>query len=88
MNIKLGSVSSVKIVVDCSVDCGILNLMKTYFVTIKFSHESFGGFDHNDGQKDYTVRARDRESAKKKALTLARKGTNCDCSVESVDEAL
>ena len=61
---------------------------KPYFVTIEFSHESFGGYEHKDGRKDYTVRALNRESAKKKALILARKGTNCDCTVISVNEAL
>lgn len=47
--------------------------MKTFVVTVSFSHEPFGGYDHNDGSKEYTVCARNADSAKKKALVLAKK---------------
>lgn len=47
--------------------------MKDYIVTIKYSHESFNGYDHNDGTKDFEVKAINRKVAGKKALKLAQK---------------
>lgn len=45
--------------------------MKDYIVTVNFSHESYGGYDHNDGDEEFHVRARNEKSAKTKALIAA-----------------
>jgi hypothetical protein len=45
--------------------------LKTYIVTVNCFHESFGGYDHNDGDEKFTVSALNRESAGKKALKAA-----------------
>ena len=47
--------------------------MKDYIVTVAYSHESFGGYDHNDGEEDFEVKAMNDDVAKRKALDLARK---------------
>ena len=47
--------------------------MKKFKVTIKYSHESFGVYYHNDGSKIFEVLARNADSAGKKALKIARK---------------
>jgi len=47
--------------------------MKDYIVTVAYSHESFGGYDHNDGEEDFEVKAMNDDVAKRKALALARK---------------
>jgi hypothetical protein len=46
--------------------------MKTYVVQIQFSHESFGGYEHNDGSEQFEVTARNEKSARTKALKQAR----------------
>ena len=47
--------------------------LKTYIVTIALSHESFGGYDHNDGEETFEVKAINCEVAGRKGLALARK---------------
>ena len=47
--------------------------MKKYKVTITLSHESFGGYDHNDGEKEYFVEARNWSSARKKVFKIIDK---------------
>jgi hypothetical protein len=47
--------------------------MKKYSVKFHTYHESYNGYDHSDGWKEYTVEARNDESAKKKALKLWNK---------------
>jgi len=43
--------------------------MKTFTVTIKCEHESFGGYTYRDEPRVYTVSARNTASARKKAET-------------------
>ncbi len=42
--------------------------MKTFKVTIALSHESFGGYDHSDGNVIKTVKAKNQKSAESKAI--------------------
>ena len=59
--------------------------MKNFIVEIEFSHESFGGYDHKDGTRQYEVKAKTADSARNKALKLARKGAGAyDTRVISV----
>ena len=44
--------------------------MNTYKVSFHTKHESYNGFDHSDGHKDYVVKARNSESAENKAKKL------------------
>jgi len=61
--------------------------MKNYIVNIQFSHESFGGYDHIDGVSGYTVWSRNEESAKKKAMKIAKsEGGGYHREVKSVFE--
>jgi hypothetical protein len=41
--------------------------MKTYIITATLSHESFGGYTHNDGHHQIEVKASSKQSAKNKA---------------------
>ena len=45
--------------------------IKTYDVTIAISHESYGGYDHNDGTETHRVKAINRDVAAKKGLRKA-----------------
>lgn len=54
--------------------------LKTYIVTIGLSHESFGGYDHNDGEEKIEVKALNVTSAGKKGLAISRK----DCGGYSI----
>lgn len=59
--------------------------MKNFTVKINYSHESYNGYDHNDGDKEFTVSARNATSAEKKALKLAHeKGSPYEKRVVSV----
>lgn len=40
--------------------------MKEFLVTVNISHESFNGYDHNDGNVEYIVRAKNTSSAENK----------------------
>lgn len=61
--------------------------MKNYIVKINYSHESFNGYNHNDGDKDFKVSAKNYESAQTKALSLAKKeGGGYEKRVKSVRE--
>jgi hypothetical protein len=48
--------------------------MKRYTVVVKLFHESFGGYDHFDGYKTVTVRAKSTDDAKLTAIRKANKG--------------
>ena len=43
--------------------------MKTYIVCANLTHESFGGYTHNDGSRQVEIKA----SSKKSAINKARK---------------
>ena len=45
--------------------------LKIFTVTVNASHESFNGYDLNDGDTNYIVEALNMDSAGKKALKLA-----------------
>ena len=45
--------------------------LKTYKVIVAISHESFGGYDHNDGTEEHTVKASNSEVVGRKALKIA-----------------
>lgn len=44
--------------------------MKTFKVKFFTKHESYNGYDISDGHKEYTVQARNSESAERKAKKL------------------
>ena len=44
--------------------------MKKFKVGLALGHESYNGYDHKDGVHEYTVEARNSESAIKKAKKL------------------
>jgi hypothetical protein len=47
--------------------------MRNYKITVKLFHESFGGYDHCDGEKTYNIRASNDKAARNKALKKAGK---------------
>ncbi len=60
--------------------------MKKFNVTVQYSHESFGGYTHRDGSEIFLVEARNHDSARKKALKIARSKTNYECSANCIEE--
>jgi hypothetical protein len=47
--------------------------LKTYIVTVSLSHESYNGYDHNDGNEKYEVQAINKEVAGRKGREMAEK---------------
>lgn len=47
--------------------------MKSYCVTLKLYHESYGGYDHFDGDSVVKVNASNGDVARRKALKESRK---------------
>lgn len=47
--------------------------MKEYLVTVNLSHESFNGYEHNDGNVEYIVRAKNKSSAENKVEKFYKK---------------
>lgn len=61
--------------------------MKTFKVTVAFSHESFGGYNHKDGTSDYFVQAKNSKSAKNKVKKyLSRNAPNYQKDFVSVSD--
>jgi hypothetical protein len=46
--------------------------VKTFAVKVKYSHESFGGYDHSDGHETFIVQHLNQKQASEYVLTLAR----------------